>query len=76
MKDQLNLSVSVAVGSSIVSLFHFSSMMKLILVQANHPFHHSVSAYHVQPFADNIEYWVKVHGHPWMDHGQATGFII
>jgi hypothetical protein len=47
-----------------------------MLVQANHPFDHSVSAYHVQPYTDNIEYWVKVHGHPWMDHRQATGFII
>jgi len=76
VKDQLNLSVSVAVGSSIVSLFHFALLLKLMLVQANHPFDHSVSAYHVQPFAYNIQYWVKVHGHPWMDHRQATGFII
>jgi Ca2+:H+ antiporter len=49
VKDQLSLSVSVAVGSSIVSLFHFSSLTKLMLMQANHPLNYPVSVNHHLP---------------------------
>lgn len=76
VKDQLNLSVSVAVGSSIVSSLLLFFHTKLMLVQANHSPDYSVSAYHVHLFAAVESSCVKVHGYPWVDHGQATGFAV
>jgi hypothetical protein len=75
VKDQLNLSVSIAVGSSIVSLLHCFSCDNAHVAQANHSLGYSVSVRHIRHVVDT-DSWNKVHGHPWMDHRQATGFTI
>lgn len=75
MKDQLDLSVSIAVGSSIVSLLHcflyddaHVSVSKLLSWLFR-----KCSSYST---CSDTESWDKVYDHPWMDHGQATGFAI